>query len=60
MSFSDLGGRNNDNSNNNNGPSGAQRGVQKSASYIASFVAQGKDSRIPTKHKSCANDAFGG
>ncbi len=27
--------------NNNNGPSGGQRGVEKSVSYIAGFVVQG-------------------
>ncbi len=29
------------NNNNNNGPSGGQRGVEKSVSYIAGFVVQG-------------------
>ncbi len=38
---------NNNNNNNNNGPSGGQRGVEKSVSYIAGFVVQGYELRIP-------------
>ncbi len=44
---------NNNNTNHNNVPSGGQRGVEKIVSYIAGFVAQGWELRIPTKHKSC-------
>ena len=40
-------GRSNNNNNNNNGPSGGQRGVEKSVSYIAGFVVQGQELRIP-------------